>query len=267
MKNRIPLVILIVICAGLVGVLIWKNNRTADEKAQFQSSIGNYSNQVDKLSSNLDSQRQVNTELENRVKRQTSDLMNLTNAYSQVSSDLQKTSSSLQDTKEQMAKEVAQRDAKIAELESQNQALDERAADLSTSITNLTAQIEDTKRKLAAAEGDKTFLQKELQRLIAEKAELEKKFNDLKLLRAQVTKLKEELSISRRLQWIRDGLFSRMDQKGAQQLMQKGPLSTNVAANRPDYDLNVEIGSDGSVKVLTPPTNAPAATTNSPPSQ
>ena len=35
----------------------------------------------------------------------------------------------------------------------------------------------------------------ELKRLMAEKAELERQFNDLAVLRAQVSKLKEELSI------------------------------------------------------------------------
>jgi chromosome segregation ATPase len=159
--------------------------------------------------------------------------------------------------------EVAQRDAKISELEAQNQALDQRTADLSTSITNLTSQIEDTQKKLATSEGDKAFLEKELQRLMSEKAELERQFNDLTILRAQVVKLKEELNISRRLEWIRQGLFTRSEQKGAQQLMQKSTPTpaeannTNAQPARPNYDLNVEVNADGSVRVI-PPTNSPA---------
>ena len=169
---------------------------------------------------------------------------------------------------------MARRDAKIADLESQNQALDQRALDLSTAITNLTSQIDDTKQKLAASEGDKAFLEKELERLIAEKAELERQFNDLAVLRAQVSKLKEELSISRRLEWIRQGLFARAEQKGAEQLMQKPSPPTNPAAKTPAYDLNVEVNADGSVKIIPPLANKPAdtnspppAATNSPPAQ
>lgn len=144
-------------------------------------------------------------------------------------------------------------------MEAQNRALDQRAVDLSTAITNLTGQIEDTQKKLAASEGDKAFLEKELKRLIAEKAELERQFNDLKILRAQVAKLREEMNISRRLEWIRKGLFGIPEQKGAQQLMQHAPAAPEEARTN-HYDLNVEIGADGSVRVIPPLTNRPAAT-------
>ncbi len=49
---------------------------------------------------------------------------------------------------------------------------------------------------------------------MAEKAELERQFNDLAVLRAQVSKLKEELSVARRLEWIRQGLFASTEQRG-----------------------------------------------------
>jgi chromosome segregation ATPase len=153
---------------------------------------------------------------------------------------------------------VAERDQKIAALETQNRELDEKAIDLSAALTNLTTQITETQRKLDASEGDKAFLEKELKRLMAEKAELERQFNDLAVLRAQVSKLKEELSIARRLEWIRKGLFAADEQKGAQKLMQLNSPAA-AAARTNTYDLNVEVNADGSVKVIAPLTNAPAA--------
>lgn len=51
-------------------------------------------------------------------------------------------------------------------MEQQNASLDAHAVELSTALTNLTTQIDDTKRKLAASEGDKDFLAKEFKRLI-----------------------------------------------------------------------------------------------------
>ena len=129
----------------------------------------------------------------------------------------------------------------------------------STAITNLTAQIEETKRKLATSEGEKGFLEGELKRLVAEKAELERQFNDLKVLRAQVAKLKEELTVARRLDWIRRGLFASNQEKGATRLMQTS-TSQQPKPPEPNYDLNVEVSSDGSVKVIPPLTNTPAAT-------
>jgi chromosome segregation ATPase len=187
----------------------------------------------------------------------------LTSNYSKVSANLFEVSNTL--TKTEVAlktsqEETAKRDAKIADLEAQNQALDKQAVDLSTAITNLNKQITETNRKLATSEGEKGFLEKELKRLMAEKAELEKQFNDLAVLRAQVSKLKDELSIARRLEWIRQGLFASTDQKGAQKLMQGPAASQAKPPPKPIYDLNVEVSADGSVKVIPPLTNRPAAT-------
>ena len=91
---------------------------------------------------------------------------------------------------------------------------------------------------------------------MAEKAELEKKFNDLAMLREQVKKLKEELSIRTRLDFIRRGLYG-FEKKGAQLLVEgiksPGPKTTNGSV-----EIKAEIGTDGSAKVSTS-TNAPAA--------
>ena len=126
------------------------------------------------------------------------------------------------------------------------------------SITSLESQIDDTKKKLAASEGDREFLLKELKRLQAEKAELERKFNDLAVLRDQVRKLRDELSIARRLEWIRRGLYG--FERGAERL-QKG-LPAGAQTN---YDLNVEIKQSGGAKIVPTATNTPPATAPSPP--
>ena len=90
--------------------------------------------------------------------------------------------------------------------------------------------------------------------------ELERQFNDLAVLRAQVSKLQEELSIARRIEWIRQGLFASGEQKGAQKLLQGFNALPSPAKPKPSYDLNVEVNADGSVKVIPPPTNgAPAS--------
>jgi hypothetical protein len=100
--------------------------------------------------------------------------------------------------------------------------------------------------------------------MMAEKAELERQFNDLTVLRAQVAKLKQELKVARRLEWIRQGLFASSEQKGAQKLMQgAGASPSQTKAARPAYDLNVEVGADGSVKVI-PPAGSRADTNSAP---
>ncbi len=249
MKNLIGLIILAAVCIALGVVLFTSKKQAEDEKRVATTTILNLSNDVVKTSSDLTEQVQVNTMLSNDLTKARSEFGTLTNTFTQVAGSLKKTEASLKATQTALA----ERDQKIAALETQNRELDEKAIDLSAALTNLTSQITETQRKLDASEGDKAFLQGELTRLMVEKAELEKQFNDLDTLRRQVSKLKEELSVARRLEWIRKGIgFS--EEKGATKLMNVKPVNDRTN----DFDLNVEVNSDGSVKTIPPLTNAPA---------
>jgi hypothetical protein len=137
-------------------------------------------------------------------------------------------------------------------LTTQNQVLDQRAAALSGAIAGLNAQIADTQQKLADSETNNTFLEAELQRQTVARAELEGKFNNLTVVRAQAKKLKEDLVVSRRMQWMREGTDPAMLAKGGQQLMQR---TAPAPARPPHYDLNVEVSSDGAIRVMPGTTN------------
>lgn len=260
MNTRIGVVILAVVCIGLgVALFATKKNATG-EKAKDTDKIYTLSNNWVKTSSDLEEQRQVNVQLTGDLSNRNESIVVLTNQLAETFTTLAQTAQSLKAAQEEAAKNAA----RISELESQNQALDKQALDLSNTITNLSLAIEETKRKLATSEGDKAFLQKELTRLMAEKAELERQFNDLVVLRDQVRKLKEELGISKRLEWIRKGLFG--DQKGAEQMMKLNAASRNSSAAQAEtktnhYDLNVEVNQDGTVRVISPLTNRPAGAT------
>jgi chromosome segregation ATPase len=249
-------------CAGLGIALILTKRQANEQQHELAEKNGALSNNWVKTDEELHQQKQTNALLEVDLDKQRKAFDALTNDYTQVLTTLSQTSNGLAQTESALKtsqEESAKRDARIAELEAQNQALDKHAVDLTTAITNLTMQIEETQRKLATSEGEKGFLEKELKRLMAEKAELERQFNDLAVLRAQVSKLKEELSVARRLEWIRQGLFASTEQRGAQKLMQ-GPAALQPKPPKPNYDLNVEVNADGSVKVIPPLTNRPAAT-------
>jgi chromosome segregation ATPase len=258
MKTKVIIVVLLLIAVGLCIGLITVKNEATKQHDEDVDKILYHSNQWSDVSAKLEEQKQVNLNLEKDITARKDDISKLSNDLSQTSETLAKSQADLKAALE----ETAKRDARIAELESQNSALDKQAVDLKGSINNLEGQIADTQKKLDASEGDKAFLTKELNRLMAEKAELERQFNDLAVLRTQVKKLKEELSVSRRLQWIREGLFASQEEHGAQKLMSPNyraagvvrPPSTNTV------DLNVEVNSDGSVKVIPPiTTNAPPA--------
>jgi hypothetical protein len=265
MKNRIGVIILVLVSLVLGITLVVSKKQAAKQQQQDAETNVALSNDLSITTGKLEEQRAVNATLVSDREKKQAENERLSNNLASVSANLTQTKATLAKTESDLKasqEETAKRDAKIADLEAQNQALDKRALDLSTAITNLTVQIEETRRKLATSEGEKGFLEGELKRLVAEKAELERQFNDLKVLRAQVAKLKEELTIARRLDWIRRGLFATTDEKGAARLMQSS--SAQPKGPPPNYNLNVEVHSDGSVKVIPPMTNSPAAT-NPPP--
>jgi chromosome segregation ATPase len=145
--------------------------------------------------------------------------------------------------------EIARRDAQITQLTTQTNTLTHKMDDLTASIGQLGEQIALTERQLAASEGDREFLLKELKRLQVEKAELERQFNDLSVLRTQVAKLKEELSVARRLEWIRMGIYGSQQKKGAERLMAGAPPAVRRTNN---FKLNVELKQDGGATVVDP---------------
>jgi chromosome segregation ATPase len=263
MKLKIALLLLAVVVVALAVTLFVTRQKAETQHEQDVISIAYNSNKWQDAQRKWDDEKQNNAQLNDYLDTQKKAYAELTNTYTQVAANLAKTEATvqtLQTTVAQAKEDLAKRDAKIAELEAQNNALDQRANDLTSAITNLTTQIDDTKRKLSASEGDKAFLQTRLKELLAEKAELERQFNDLTVLRSQVAKLREELNIARRLDWIRKGFFSASEQKGAALLLQ----GANAPGKQPKpplhYDLNVEVNSDGSVRVIPPLTNAPAGT-------
>jgi septal ring factor EnvC (AmiA/AmiB activator) len=269
MKTKVALVVLVVVCLGLLVALVVRSNQAAEEHQQDVAVIVRHSNDVVKTSLALQDQEQVNAKLTKDIEDRKADIVRLSNDLTQAAETLTNTTASmtkiqtdLQNNLKEAQDELAKRDAKITELEAQKDSLDKQAADLRADITGLEGRISDTQKKLAASEGDKAFLQKELKRLLAEKEKLEQQFNDIVVLRAQVHKLKEELTIARRLDWMRRGIFAGNQEEGGQKLIEQssGTFPPMVAASTNRYNLNVEINSDGSVRTIPPLTNAPPAT-------
>jgi chromosome segregation ATPase len=257
MKGKTGIVVLVALCAVFgIGLLV-RHLNAVKERDSLQASIKRLSEDVSATETKLNEQKKVNSVLDTNLAVRTTEVESFSNRLVSVSADLAKTEAEARAAAETAKAEVAKRDAKIAELEGQNDDLTKKMGDLNTALNGLEKQIDDAKQKLAASEGDREFLLKELKRLQAEKAELERQFNDLAVMREQVRKLKDELSIARRLEWIRRGLYG--TEKGAEKL-QKGFVA---AGSQTNFDLNVEIRQDGGAKVVSPATNA--LPTNPPP--
>lgn len=249
-------IIIIMVCISLgLGIALLRTQKRAEEQRHIdEESILLHSNQWVQTRVKLDEQSKVNFSLETNLTDRLMELKSVSNKLIDVSGNLAKVEMDVKAAQEELAK----RDAKIAELANLLDDKDKKLDDLRTSIASLEGQIAETEKRLTTSEGDKELLLKELKRLQVEKAELERQFNDLVLVREQFRKLKEDLSIARRLDWIRRGLYGGTERKGGE-LLQRGMVAQPVRTN---YNLDVEIKRDGGAKINAvtnvPPANPPA---------
>lgn len=243
--------ILMILCLGLATAFFIRHNKAVNTQRQQDAIILKLSTDLTNKSTKLDEQEAFARFLETNLTSTAVELAVFSNNFVKTSADLARSQSEGRAAAEAAQAEMLKRDKRIAELEGQKNELDKKAVDLTGSIDSLQKLIMSTEKKLAASEGDREFLLKELKRMQVEKAELERQFNDLATMRTQVAKLKEELSIARRLEWIRLGLFG--GQKGAERLMAAG----KPEATESNYSLKAEIRQDGSAVVVpTTATNA-----------
>ena len=275
MKIKIAIIVLAIACVGL-GIGLFAIKKQAEEQqTKDAATISDLSGQVVNAKKQIDDLGQVNIVLTNDLAASRQQLAQLSNSLASAAAALTDTQSSLLSAQNQ----ITNLNTHIADLEVQNKVLDQRASELTNALAQLTGNIEKTQAQLAIAETNRIFIEQELQKQMAKKAELEHKFNDLDTLRAQVKKLRDEMFVARRLQWMKEG--TGQNKKGAELLIQRSVTSAPapvaapvIATNKPaavrpsvhnatpgsSYDLNVEVGSDGSVKVIPPlgATNSPA---------
>lgn len=255
MKIKVVIVVLAVACLALAIALFVRKNQAEEQHAADVNSINDFSNQLVHATDHLKDLGQVNLTLSNQV-AETQQRLDLSGEQlAQLSNTLSAANAALAETKNSLASEeqlVTNLNSRITDLETQNKVLDQQADTLSNRLARLTTQIEDTKNQLAITETNAAFLQEELQKQLAQKAELEHKFNDIDELRAQVKKMKDEMWLARRTQLMKNDTGGK---KGAELLITHLTPINSPPARKPaatNYDLNVEVGSDGTVKLLPP---------------
>jgi len=269
MKMKIGVAILAALCVGLVVALVVIKNQSDDRQKKDAGTIVDLSNEVTSASGKIDDLQQVNLMLTNDLAASRQDAAAISNNLVATSGALNETKASLQSAQDMLTS----LNARVADLETQNQVLDQRVADLTNTIATLNTQISFTQMKLVASETNNAFLTDELKKQVAEKDDLQRKFDDLNTVRIQVKKLRDDALTARRLEWMREGIDPTKISKGGEILMQRTPPPAGAApaaaaakpapSRAPHYDLNVEVGSDGSVHVIPALLSTPAAT-NSP---
>src|ERR1035437_3490664 len=271
MKIKIAIVILAIACVGL-GITLFATKKQSDEQhtADVTSTL-ELSNQLVGATIQLNDFRVANVNLTNDLASSRQQLA-LTEQQAgqqagQRSNSLAAAAATLENTRTSLASardQITNLNTHVSDLETQNNVLDQRASELTNTIAQLSASIENLQNRLAIAETNRAFIEQELQKQMAQKAELEHKFNDLDTLRAQVRKLRDEAFVARRLQWTKAFVARRLQwmkndngqKKGAELLRQRTPAVTNpsaaTAGHQTNYNLNVEVGSDGSLRVIPP---------------
>lgn len=250
MKMKIVIVILAVACLALAIALFAVKKTGEEQRVADMSSILDFSNQVMNADLKINDLNQVNITYSNDLVLSQSQAEQLSNSLNNATKTIADSQSAIVSAQEQ----ITNLNSHIGDLETQNKMLDQRASDLTSTIAQLNRHIDDTRSKLNASETNSFFLQQALEKQMAQKAEVEHKFSDLNELRQQVGKIKTDLFVARRLQFMKN---DNSQKKGAQLLIQRSTPVTDAPA-APNYGLNVEVGSDGSVKVV------PGATTNVP---
>lgn len=269
MKAKAVVILLAILSIGMGVVLLfgYKQYQEESKKAdKSQVEAVDFSNQWQKASTTLRKLEEVNIDLEDKYTNSVTEVSRLKQELAGTSTRLAKSEADAKAAALAAQEEIDKRDKKIAQLTTEKDDITKRMQELNVSIKSLENQIADTEKKLQASEGDRDFLLKELKRLQSEKMELEKQFNNLAFLREQVKKLKDELSMAKRLDWVRRGLYG-STQKGGE-LLQKGFNQTSPPST--NFNLNVEMHQKGDVNILRSPTNAPPQTpanTNAPPNK
>ena len=248
------IVVLVIVCVGLgVGLLIRHNKATKQQQADevVKTELTNRLVHVQEM---FEEQERMNMFIQTNLTVTLDEMATFSNKFVSASRNLSKAQADAKAAAETAQAEINKRETRINELTAQGDDLTKKISGLNASIGNLNTLIAETERKLEASEGDREFLLKELKRMQVEKAELERQFNDLDLLRTQVVKIKDELSVARRLDWIRRGIYGGETKRGTEILL--GGIT--AALPRTNYNLNVELKQDGTGTVL-PNTNAPPA--------
>jgi chaperonin cofactor prefoldin len=262
MNAKIGMAILAVACVGLAVALVALKHQADAQQTSSAGTIADFSNQLVDAHDQINGLNQVNLMLTNALDASRRQSLAVSNQFVaklvETSGTLAAAETSLQDAQQQ----ITNLNTRVADLAAQNQALDQRAASLSNAIVSLNAQIATTRLALASSKTNNAFLAKQLEQQMAQRKQLEDKFNDLAEVRDQVHKLRMDLLVARRLDWMRQGIDPTKPMKGAQLLMRRSPPAAvaSTAGSSP-YNLNVEVGSDGSVRVIPPLTNAPATAT------
>lgn len=251
----------VALIGGAVSVVFLSKAKT--QVKEHEATIETQKGKIDTLTKEKETLTANTTKLTQELTQAKSTITDTAERLLKANDDFTKLKSEHDSFLEKTAEELAAKDETIKALnddlaaaKNKHKDYDTQISDLNTQIVTKDQEIDAIQRRLEASDADREFLLKQRDKLIAEKAELEKQFQDIAVLREKVLKLQGELMASRKLEWIRRGLYGGARQKGGSKLMS---MSRRKPKEQPttNTDLNVEIRRDGTVKIAPTSTNTP----------
>ena len=232
-----PLVVILsLVCVALATQLVVRyrpENRDSKEIIVATTQINLFSNEVREIRTKVDEEARLAAYLQSSLTVKVAELAAMTNYLNQTAGALAAVQAELKVKQDEASKS----EGRISSLETQKDGLQSKLDELAGSIKTLNAQIAEARRKLAAAEGDRDSLSKELVKLQSDKADLLRQFNDITALRAQVALLRDEAAVNQRVSWAAQGVYQAAGRKGAEALVSRPSIPVLVG----EPSLNVEV--------------------------
>jgi DNA repair exonuclease SbcCD ATPase subunit len=247
-RMKATVIILGIACVGLAGTLVYQRTQSQERLNATLAELSTATNHLVETKARLADQEKLAGFLQARLDTNTTELAAVSNDLVRVNTQLASAQTELKGAQADI--KTAQADAqtkgaRITQLEAEKDEMTKKLGELAGQINSLDSQITETKRKLAAAEGDRSYLTKELARLQTDKAELLRQFNDLAVLRAQVALLRDEAAVNQRIAWTSQGVYATAGRKGAEAL-----LSKTAPGVKPEPSLDVEVEKNGGVQIV-----------------
>jgi chromosome segregation ATPase len=257
MKSKIAIAVLLIVSLVLGGLLIYEKGERKHEVRELTSVVKVHSDDLARARREVGELKGVNLELESQLNAAKTEIVQYSNQVVQARAERAQVEAEAQKASELAAAEMAKAEAQIAALQAQVDERNRQLEEVRGQIAALEQKIAEKEQELELAKGDKDFLMSELRRMQTEKAQLERKFHDLALLRDQVRQLKEEMAQQRRIEMMQKGIYATTTAKGGATRQMRGfsqPLNTTT-----NFNLDVEIDLDGSARSVGPGggTNAP----------
>ncbi len=127
---KAAIVFLILASLGLGVGLMWRHKQAVEVKKQDEEKIVLLSNRVEETKNRLDDQEKLAMYLQTNLVLRTEELSGASNSLTKLSADLARTQKEMQAAAEAAKQEIERRDAQIAQLTSQTNALTQKMDDL-----------------------------------------------------------------------------------------------------------------------------------------